>query len=330
MNQYLLNLVNQSSPANFGYVTEDQRTTEQKKLNFDLIAAMPNFQLTGNGYWKATQRAPIYDCVKKLNGGKLLKPFLQNTGSCVGQGLAKVHWYLQFVQVILQGKRDKPTMVFEPFGYANSREVGGLLGSRSAGSFGSAAATASKKFGMIDSKTPGLPSNSFTETEDVVNWSGKVDDDWGYSGSPSQFKELGKKNLVLTVAQVKTTDDLVAALNSGYPATDASNAGFSMSPGVQGTSHPVRLNRRSGIWQHQTCITDYFDHPELGLLFHYDNSWGPTAHPKPAIENDSPIGGFWITKQDMQYILDQKETFVFSDQIGFPERRIDQALLMLI
>jgi hypothetical protein len=242
--------------------------------------------------------------------------------NCVGHGKAKVEWYLMYVEKVMKGEREIPVMPYEPYGYAQSRVCGGITGMED-GSFGSAAAEAAMKYGVLSSELNGLPAFKVNGEYEVV-FSGSVDREWGNRGAPSQWIEQGKQHLVKTTAVLKNHDDAVAALANGYPITIASDWGGMMNPPVK---EGVLLNKRVTVWNHQLMISDFWFHPILGLIFYVNNSWGPTAH--GSSPDNSPPGGFWIDKNEFNYIANQKEAIAYSNLDGFPEQRLDKALFML-
>lgn len=241
--------------------------------------------------------------------------------NCVGQGKAKCEWYLMYVEKVLKGDKEIPIMPFEPYGYAQSRVCGGISGMED-GSFGSAAAEAAKKYGVLSSELSGLP--SFKTNSETVTWPGKIDREWGNRGSPQQWITEGQKHLVKTTAVLKNHDDAVAALANGYPITIASDWGGMMTPPIVSG---VRLNKRVTQWMHQMQISDFWFHPQLQLIFYVNNSWGENAHGDSP--DNSPPGGFWITKDEFNYIARQNEAIAYSNFDGFPEQRLDKALFML-
>ena len=244
------------------------------------------------------------------------------TKNCVGHGLCNAEWYLQFVQNIIKGKRETPVLPYEPYGYAQSRVCAGISGN-SDGSTGTGAADASKLYGMLDSRIDGLP--AFKDEAETITFSGSTDKSWGNRGAPSQYLTEGKKHLVKTVSLIRSSDDAAAALYNNYPLTLASDWGGKMMPDLR---EGVLLNSHADTWNHQMSCTNVWDHPILKIIFYIQNSWSATAHGRGP--NGEPLGGFWILRKDMDYIIAQQEVFAFSDEDGFPERRIDKSLLMLI
>lgn len=317
----IIKLYNQSNnPHIFGWIPEENRTSEQKEKDRLIRASWPEFKLYGNGYWKQEERSRIHECVLALRK-KHLPAFYQEVGSCVGQGKAKCEWYLMHVEKVLKGDREIPILPYEPYGYAQSRVCGGISGMQD-GSFGSAAAEAAKKYGVLSSELQGLP--AFKTNGETITWPGKIDREWGNRGAPSQWITEGQKHLVRTTAVLKNHDDAVAALANGYPITIASDWGGMMTPPIVSG---VRLNKRVTQWMHQMMISDFWFHPQLGLIFYVNNSWGENAHGDSP--DGSPPGGFWITKDEFNYIARQNEAIAYSDLDGFEERRLDKALFML-
>lgn len=308
----------------FGWIPPEDRTQEQKVINDSLIAKMPEFKLIGNGYWKEKEKGLLWDCSKSIYG-KHLPAFFQEVGSCVGQGKAKVEWYLMFCEKVMNGDREKPVMPYEPYGYAQSRVCAGINGGGD-GSTGTGAAEAAKSYGVLNSELDDLPKWKTRENEIV--WPGSIDQQWGRAGAPSKWISEGKKHLVKTTALIRDKDKAVEALSNGYPIAIASNWGGMMNPPLKGDKFPVRLNKRTTTWNHQMCVTNFWFHPELGLIFWIQNSWGPGAHGDSP--DDSPAGGFWVLPNELEYIMNQREAFAYSQFDGFPEQDLDKALFDLI
>ncbi len=322
MNQYLSNIINSSGSKNFGWLEPYKRTSEQNQLNFDLISQMPEFRIDGS--WEMAQQSQIWDCVRKITGGKNLAALYQQIGSCVGHGKCNAEWYLSHVQSVVIG-RQLAVLPYEPYGYAQSRVCAGISGGED-GSTGAGAADAARKYGVLDSRISDVP--KFQQSDSTIIFAGETDKSWGNRGAPEKYIPEGQKHLVKTTALIKSTDDAVAALVNNYPLTLASNWGGKMKPDLKGSNPAVLLNVHDTQWNHQMSCTNFMDHPELGIIFYIQNSWGPDSH--GVGPNNEPLGGFWIAKGDMQSIISQNEVFAYSQFDGFPSNKIDQSLLMLI
>lgn len=253
---------------------------------------------------------PVYDFEVKGNHSFVANGVVVH--NCVGQGKSKVEWQLMYVEVVRLGDNELPIMPYEPFGYAQSRVCAGISGN-SDGSTGTGAAEAAKKYGVLRSDLQGLP--PWREEGETVYWPGNIDKAWGRNGAPTQWLEPARKHVVQTTALMRSAEDVATALQNGYPCTCASNWGGMMQCRVQGEPG-VLLNRRSGQWAHQMCVLGWWDHPTLGEIFYIQNSWSEKAH--GTCPSGAPLGGFWIQKSDMASIVGQRETFAYSQFVGFP------------
>lgn len=162
--------------------------------------------------------------------------------NCVSFGGKNAAEYLSCTQ-ILQGTRQKWTPVFPPYYYHTSRMKAGngQIPPNEDGSLGSWLAESAQEWGTLFSSSDGVPP-----------YSGQIAKKWGGTRDiGSGFYQIGKDHLVRSVAQIRSWDDLVAAIVNGYPCTTASNVGYSMEPGSDG------FHAQTDNWGHQLCC-----HPE--------------------------------------------------------------------
>jgi hypothetical protein len=313
--------------SRFGWIPHNERSPEVKKICNDLIIGMDKFNLIGTPV-KFNPQAFLWEYAKTIFGHHL-PSFHQFIGSCVGQGATKAVWYLECAEIVRGGQPITSSMPYEPFIYAQSRVCAGISGP-SDGSSGVGAATAVKKYGVLDSGVQGLP--KWQVAKDEISWPGKIDSQWGMNGAPSQYLPTAKKSLVKTTALLKSVDDAINALQNNFACTVASDWAGRLICDVSGNKNPVLLNQQcSNGWDndpnmaggHQMCLAAHWEHPELGNIFNINNSWGPDAHnggkPNP---DDSPPGSFWILPDDLQYMLDQQDSFIYSAFDGFPTNQI--------
>lgn len=292
-----------------GWIPHDNRTQEVKDQHGFIMGMMPAFSIKGQ--FKAVQKVCLWDAARSVLG-KDLPCFYQNIGSCVGQGKAKTEAYTSLNQILLDPSQ-KFIMPYEPYGYAQSRVCAGITGGED-GSTGSGAAEAAVKYGVlaIDFDTD-VEKYTFDDDGKTLNWPGSIDSAWGRNGAPSKYITEGKKHLVKTTANLRTSDDVRDALVNKYGVACASNWGGQMKPQVK---NGVLLNRRVTTWNHQMSVSAYWDHPDLGEIFWIQNSWGWFCH--GICPTGAPGGGFWVLKSDMQFICDQGEVFAYSAFDGFP------------
>lgn len=293
----------------FGWIPPEERTKEQEKTHELLVSSMPSFELKGS--WKAKEKVFFWDASKAVTG-KHLKTFNQNVGSCTGQGKAMVEWYLMCLEV-LRGDPEQVIMPYEPYGYAQGRVCAGISGDQDGG-LGSGTAEAARKYGVLRSDLQGLP--KWNESEDTIDWPGEVDKSWGRRGAEQKWVTEGVKHLVKTTALISSADRAAEALQNGYPITIASNWGGHMDDVPLAGTPQVRLNKRVTTWMHQMCVIGWWDHPTLKEIYYVQNSWSARRHGTPV--NGEPPGGFWIDKNNMNYILRQGDSYAFSTFDGFP------------
>lgn len=294
----------EDSHWNFGYSGAPQ--------NDPIAAAMPAFSIVGNEEPK--DHAFLWDFSLKANNGKHFLTFRQESGSCVGNGLGQAIWYLQSVEVCRNGDAEEVILPFWLLTYGKSREIAGMRG-QGEGSFGSAAAEAMKREGILPSNDSSLPQ---PDIKDGICYGYKTEMQWSDGAKISnKYLEVSRKHIVKTAAKIKNSEEAKAALRNYYPLTCASMFGTAnLVPPTKGTP-PVRLAPRTDSWGHQMCCIGWLNHPELGDLFYILNSWGPDVHGKPAGSFNEPPGGFWITAKDMDFMA-RDEVFAFSQFDGFP------------
>lgn len=292
-----------------GWRPEIVATDEHKAI----VAAMPPFELTdedGNRVVQDNVKANVrlWKWSKLVNGGQHLPNVPQEVGDCVSWGAANAINYTAAVQIARDGAPEEFHRAYPPWLYGASRVLIGNGKLRGDGSVGAWAAAAAQKYGVLRADAPGVPA-----------YSGNVARQWGSKpGPPEEFKEAAKPFTVQTVAKMRNADDVMNANCNGYGVSIASDAGFLMTPPlVDG----CRLNRRSGTWNHQMSVVGYDGETWGEPRFYVLNSWGPNAHGTPG--GDEPPGGFWITKKDMEYIVQQGDSFAFSGFKGFPSQPLD-------
>src|SRR4051794_2280025 len=156
----------------------------------------------------------------------------QQIGDCVSFGHGHGNDLLQCIEIGL----GEPTVFQETdteFIYATSREVAGILG-RQDGSYGAAAVKAMTTIGMVSRKLLGADGS----------YSGNRAKDWGWHGAPANVKSEAAPYLLGASAQVTNWDELVAALQNGYPVTICTGQGFTLTRDDDG------FCRAKGSWGH--------------------------------------------------------------------------------
>ena len=273
-----------------------------------IAAEMPKFAITdadGNVVSGAGKSAELWKFAKAINDGKHIPTWRQESGDCVSMGWSNAIAYRMSVQIVKEQRNEILKIPFPPYIYGISRvQIGKRQLGRGAGSIGAWAAKGSQAYGV-------LPTEEATRLG--YQYSGRLADQWGWTGPPQPAVNYASKFRIRTVSQVRTWEDVRDALTHGYPVTIASNVGFM---GGSYDRDGKRWLRARGNWGHQMCIVGVEDRPDQQKGAYILNSWGVDAHPKPL--NDEPPGGFWADAQDVQRIVSQGDSWAYSDFDGFP------------
>lgn len=247
----------------------------------------------------------------------------QGIGDCVSWGAELAATTLMSLQHVQGTNRFIAEAATEScYGGARVEARGRQSGGWSDGAYGYAAANFYRDWGVtlrIDySKQTGNPEH------DLRRYSKSKAKDWGNYGCGGQkdkgkLDAISKQMPILQVVQVKTVPEAENAILNGYPITIASAVGFK---GIRRNSEGVV--RRSGRWMHQMVVLGV-RYLKGKLYFRVFNSWGKCASgPDPGIEHESIRDcSWWITEQDMAYILKSGDCWAFSDVQGMPKRDID-------
>ena len=300
-----------TGPTNLGWIPPSERTSDQIALDSQIQSRMEPFKIRGK--YKEPKEALLYRFIYDF------KPFYQQTGSCVGNGLGMALWCLESIEVNQLGQLENPVCPFWLLPYGKSRELAGMSG-KGEGSFGSAAIEALMKYGTLPSDDPSVPKPKLVDG--AWTWGEAAEMQWsdGAAIKPA-FLLQSKKYTLQSSARIKSWQDAKAALINGYPLTCASNWGGEMNPAIVGNP-AVILNKRVTQWGHQMCCLAWVDHPELKDLFWIQNSWG-VCHGKSPGNYHEPEGGFWIQAKDMDWICKDGEVFSLSNFEGFPVQKLD-------
>lgn len=238
--------------------------------------------------------------------------------NCVSFGGKNVLEHLQAIEIVANGEAEKWRPIFPPYFYGTSRvQIGGRRLGNGDGSLGVWLQDAMKKFGVLASDESGVPS-----------YSGSLAKQWGYNGPPSQFLEVGKKNLIRTTALVTTAEDAANAILNGYPIALCSILGFQM------TASPDGFHRQSGRWGHCTTIIGFEDHPTHGLYFIILNSWADVHGRLKDFQTGAeiPLGCIRVRAADVGRMLSERDSYAFSQFDGYPDQtaKLDKALFDLV
>lgn len=260
------------------------------------------FRISGNA---RTEPGPhIWEYAKRINGGKHLPTWYQQTGDCVSMGMTQAGQYLHCYEIAKLGDEEKFRYWFPPFIYGVSRTApdcgNGQLGGQ-AGSTGAWAAVAVQKYGVLFSDDQGCP-----------QYSGGLADNWGRR-VPQEFYPIAKERLIRSAARLSSVEQIREALINYKPCTIASNRGFEMQPREYKGYH---VFTPSGSWPHQMSLLAWMDDPfPAGYRM---NSWGSDSHGKPL--NGEPAGGAWNLAEDLEKELRSGDIEVYALSMfdGFP------------
>lgn len=272
----------------------------------------PAFRIQGQTRSYAGRKMMLFNICRKVLGQDT-KNYPQQIGDCVSFGAKNAIEYGTCTSILLGHAHLKFRPIFPPYLYGSGRVLIGGQHSMEDGSSGTWMAEAVKRYGAI-----------FADDEGVPQYSGQVAKQWGYSGPPDKFVQVGRTHLVKTVSPIQSWDNLVDAIVNGYACPVASNVGYQMGPGPDG------FHNRSGQWGHQMCFIGVgFQPEEYAIIL---NNWGDVhGHLKDFDTNDPlPVGVLRVRKRDALAHIQAGETFAYSQFDGFPEQKLDEALFKII
>jgi hypothetical protein len=274
----------------------------------------------------------LYRAMAKAHQARYGKPWVcerQGIGDCVAWGAMHAVWCSESLSWDL-GLIAEPPMLPSPESiYGGSRvEARGRDGSgRSAvggwsdGSYGGAAAKWLRDWGVVYRTEIGGHDLRVYSSERAKQWGAYGN---GGQGDGGKLDELAKRHPARHVVAVKTWDECVAALTAGFPITIASNQGFASRTDDSGILAP------SGTWMHQMCLVGirFKDKAPPGVravdaclvLNSWGTKWISYAGKYPA---DQPDGTFWATRDVIERILRQNDSYAIGDiKTGFRWRDI--------
>jgi len=264
-------------------------------------------QFTSTAAYRAESAGPedvfLWDACRSATGA-LLPPRNQGPiGACVGFGTAAALEHLACVQVA-DGESEEFRTLAPEIIYAGSRfEIGGDQ-IRGDGSVGAWAARFVRDYGVLPrDRYPGL---------NLTTYDSKLCRKLGRSGVPDSLEAIVKEHPVRTIANVTSFNECRAAIRHGYPLIVCSDQGFTMTRDDEGFCQP------QGQWMHCMAIVGVRggERPGAFLL----NSWGGSAHTGPRGLGDPSPAGFWADADVVDRMLQQGDSWVFSQFVGFPAR----------
>lgn len=313
-----------SGDADFGY-----RPNPEAAARFLATLDQPLFAEAGEDCVKRAQGRDtyLYRPLYRAHLARYGKPFevgRQLNGSCVAWGMMHAVYYAECVEWDVGNRDEPPLMPSSEAIYGAARvesqkhpcDGARPYGGWSDGSWGSAAAEAVSKWGVLYRKKYPFA--------DLTEYDGKVEKNWGAYGQGGQndncvADEEAKKTPVKYIALIKSFEEAAAAIESGFPCTVASDQGFEMVRQDDGSARP------SGMWMHQMCWVGvrYAKNGESKVdQLLTQNSWGTRAHSGPLKPSDQPEGSFWVDRQTCERMIAQGDTWAVG-KVEFRWRDID-------
>lgn len=260
------------------------------------------------------------DAAHRARYGTPFKPSVQTIGSCVAHGAAHAVYCSESVAWQLGERPEPPMLVNQASIYGGSRvesrsrpgDGASPYGGWSDGSTGYHAAKWLKDWGVIYKRA--YPSVDCTESN------GDLEKLWGAFGNGGKDDAMrldneAKRTPCEYVTQVRTWDEVVAAITSGHPITLASNQGFTKSLDKDSFAAP------SGTWMHQMCGVGIRFGAREGLAIM--NSWGPyITYTAKRYPEDLPDSTFWADRAVVERMLSQGDCWAIS-QVRFKWREIN-------
>lgn len=261
------------------------------------------------------------DAASRERYGRPFAPERQGIGDCVSWGAAHAVYCAEAIEWQLGNRSEPPIFPSTEALYGGSRvEARGKDGSGSRpvggwsdGSTGYGAAKWLRDFGVVYREQ--------YEGYDLRDYSADRAKQYGAYGcggkdDGGKLDGIAKKTPCRHVVAVKTWDELVAAITSGYPVTIASSQGFNKTRDADG------FCRAQGTWMHQMCIVGIrfkkMGGGRVGALIL--NSWGNYCG-GPKWPDDQPDGSFWAEKSVVERILAQGDSWAIAE-VAFQWRDI--------
>lgn len=252
-------------------------------------------------------------CHREVYGHKFEPSNQGNIGSCVGHAAAHCVYASACVDYVT-GDRDEPPLLASPaacYGGSRVEARNKDYAGYSPGSTGYSVSKWLRDWGVIWRKQ--------YPTADTTKQSTDLDAEYGAYGcggrdDNGRLDDEAKKQPCLYVAQVKTWDELVAAVTSGHPVLMCSGQGFTRTVGEGSWARP------QGRWSHAMgCIGVRFDTEGAAIL----NSWGDyITYTAPRYPDDLPDGVFWAERSVVERMLSSGDCWAISS-VAFKWRPVN-------
>ena len=276
----------------------------------------------------------LYRAMYAAHSARYGKPYVtprQSIGDCVSFGAASGVYCADSLDWQLGKLPEPPLMPATESIYGGSRvearnkngDGSSPVGGWSDGSTGSAAARWLRDWGVVYRQRYddlGI---------DLTTYSGERAKEWGAFGNggrgdKGRLDQVAKKHPCRHVVLVRDWQELVAAINSGFPVTIASSIGF-----ASGDRDSDGFCAARSTWMHQMVVVSTrfaanagpeTKQPRDGALIL--NSWGPNYLGGGKFPADQPDGSFWATRADIERILSQGDSWAIGSVDGFKYRDI--------
>lgn len=264
----------------------------------------------------------LYRQMDRAHRARYGKPFVvgrQGIGDCVSWGAMHAVFCAEAVDWDL-GKRSEPPLLPATeaiYGGARVEARGkpgdGInpVGGYSDGATGWGAAKFLKDWGVVYRQA--------YESADLREYSADRAKEYGAfgcggRGDRGRLDAIARKTPCRHVVAVRTWDELVGAIESGFPVTIASSVGFNSTRDSDGFCVADRT------WMHQMCVIGIrfaknapagSTRPRDGALIL--NSWGPNYVGGPKYPADQPDGSFWCDRPSIERILAQGDSYAIGE-----------------
>lgn len=295
----------------------------------------------------------LWEALYRALGDKYPPWNWQLTGSCVNGG------YNNCLKIIIGQEivnRPEAEAYVEPFTlhtYGLSRYLGWGETREGDGSFGMSMVRAGAEGGVSTVDDPEV--NQPHICGPAVVYDANIELKWSsVRNHPSGLKERSKK-YVIKYVRIRNSSEASEHLRRRHPLTWAGDWGGQSRGVVKGTQFPILTMPKREEWNHQqSCWGEWRNHPELGGDWYYiQNQWwnpGTTKYTRdrdgyilkittpgiakpmhgehPIISHSDwkhppfPVGGYWVTKADMDYQCKYGEVCAMLAFDGFTGREI--------
>lgn len=239
---------------------------------------------------------------QQVTGQRFLPHYPQLAGDCVSFAFRRAHIVHQAVR-IARGEPWEWKDVDPTFVYSTSRVLIGNNQIRGDGSVVTWAGKAGEQYGILPA-------------DQVAPYSLSRVQAWSYTAPPADLMAKAEPYRC-SVSPVTSVDDVTDAICNGYPVPFGSHQ-FAARRFTRVGDKQVAINTPPA-WAHAQCI-DGYDGTGTEPLWHVQNSWPLSSHPAPT--DDSPPGGYWIRKRDLQLIVGDRDIIALSMLKGFPKQQL--------